>query len=625
MSVAHRAADLEREGESVLAVLRAAHLVRLRTTQGRHEVETYHDRIRDAVVRHLSAEELKECHLRLASALLGTGAADPERLATHYLGAGDAENAAEYAAVAAAKASEALAFDHAAELYEFALGLGAAARLDEGGLLIKLGDALANAARGGAAAQAYLSAAKGAGPALAIDLHRRAAQQFLISGHIEDGIGALNTVLAKLGMVLPETSRRSLFSLLLRRAQIRLRGLRFRERDQSEVSAQELLRIDTCWAVGIGMALVDMVRGADFQARHLVLALRAGEPYRVARALAMEAGYVAMGGNRSRPRAERLLRASQGIAERVNEPYAIGLSTLIGGIAAWLDGRWGEGRVLCERAEQILRERCTGVVWEIQMAQLIGLDLLFFLGEVAELSRRLPSLLKEAKERGNLLRATFLRTGYSSHIAWLAADDPEGAVQELEAGFREWTRFDHLQIWARGVRRDIALYSGTGLLVPGRVDAGWRPFAKALDRFAQVGFLRGLDSRARSRLGMAASVAQPRECESLLRGAEAHARTILRERTQWAEPLARLVQAGAATTRGATEQALGLLSAAEAGFARADMALHLAAARRRRGELLGGEAGRDLVAAADAWMSGQGIKNPERMTAMLAPGRWVGA
>jgi serine/threonine protein kinase len=622
VGVAYRAADLEREGESAQAVLRATHLVRTRSTLGRHEIETYHDRIRDTVVGHLTAEALKECHQRLASGLLGTGGVDPELLATHYLGAGDAESAAEYAAAAAAKASEALAFDRAARLYRFALNLGADARLDEEELLVKLGDAQANAGRGAEAALAYLSASKRAGPALAIDLHRRAAQQFLTSGHIEEGIGALDTVLAKLGMGLPETPRRSILSLLVRRAQIRLRGLRFRERDESEVSAQELLRIDTCWAVGIGLALVDMVRGADFQARHLVIALRAGEPYRVARALAMEAGYVAMRGNRSRPRAERLLEASRGIAERVNEPYAIALSTLMGGLAAWLDGRWRDGRVLCDRGEEMLRERCTGVVWEILLAQLIGLDLLFFLGDVAELSRRLPSLLKDAKQRGNLLRATFLRIGYSSHVAWLAADDSEGAVQELEGGLREWTRFDHMQIWARGARRDIALYSGTSLAIPDPVTEGWRPFARALDRFAQVGFIRGLDSRARCRLGMAGSNPNPREAQSLLKGAEAHARVILREKTLWGDPLAHLIRAGAASTRGETERALGLLESAEAGFAAADMALHLAATRRRRGELLGGDAGRDLVDAADTWMSGQAIKNPERMTAVLAPGRW---
>jgi hypothetical protein len=52
------------------------------------------------------------------------------------------------------------------------------------------------------------------------------------------------------------------------------------------------------------------------------------------------------------------------------------------------------------------------------------------------------------------------------------------------------------------------------------------------------------------------------------------------------------------------------------------MALHAATARRRRGELVGGDAGRDLVGAADAWMAGQSIKAPQRMAAVLAPGRW---
>jgi serine/threonine protein kinase len=623
LGVAYRAADLEAQGDSVLAVLRASRLVRTRSTLGRQEIEPYHDRIRNAVVAQVSEESLKEFHHRLASALLATGRADPEMLATHYLGAGDVESAAEHAAMAAANASETLAFDRAAGLYRFALNLTVRATPEQTRLEILLGDALKNAGRGADAAQAYLSAGKAAGPALAIDLHRRAAQQLFVSGHIEDAVRTMNFVLAKLDMKLPDTHYKALLSLLFRRAQIRVRGLRFRERDETGISGQELLRIDTCWAVGVGLAMLDMVRGADFQSRHLVLALRSGEPYRVARALAMEAAYVSFGGSRSRQRTDRLVRASRALAERVNHPYAIGLATLTAGNAAWLDGRWREARAQCERAEQILRERCTGVDWEILIAQVFGFSSMFFLGEVAALSQRLPSLLEEAEGRGNLLRATFLRIGFCAHVAWLAVDDPGRASQELDTGLSGWRprRFDYLQLWLRSARTDIALYSGEVPSVSERVGRPWRAFARLLSRFVQTGFIRGLDTRARRRLAAAAH-SSPGERDVLLRGTEDHARAILREQTRWGDPLALLLRAGAAATRGEAERALTFLESAEAGFVAADMALHAAVARRRRGELSGGDTGHGLVAAADAWMGTQGIKSPQRMTAMLAPGRW---
>jgi serine/threonine protein kinase len=624
VGVAYRAAEIEGDGEAVLGVLRAAHLVRTRSAVGRAEVETYHDRIRDAVSAHLSPEALRECHLRLVSAVLAGGRGDPETLARHYLAAGDPDSAAEYAGVAAGNAAEALAFDRAAGLYRFALQLGVRAPAERAKLEVKLGDALANAGRGAEAAQAYLSAAMGVGPVLAVELHRRAAWQFYVSGHMEDGARVLRGVLAQLDMKLPETTRVALFSLVFRRAQIRLRGLHFRERHESEVSGRDLLRIDTCWAVGVGVATLDMVRGADFQARHLLLALRAGEPYRVARALAMEAAYVAMGGNRSRKRTRRLLEASHALAQRVGQPYAIGLATLTAGIAAWLDGRWRDARALSERAEETFRDRCTGVDWEILIAQLFDIASLFFLGEVAALSKRLPVLLEEAEGRGSLLRATFLRIGFFSHVAWLAADAPDAARRELDTGLSGWRRgrFDYLNLWVRGARVDIALYCGERPAVADRVEQPLRRFARALDRFVQAGYIRGLDTRARRRVAMAAASTDARDAGALLAGAERHARAILRQETRWGDALALLAQAAVAATRGETERARAGLETAEAGFAAADMSLHATAARRRRGELTGGDAGRGLVASADAWMRGQGIKNPERMTAMLAPGRW---
>jgi tetratricopeptide (TPR) repeat protein len=626
LGVAYRAADLEREGDDVQAVLRAAHLVRTRSTLGRHEIETYHDRIRDAVVARLPPESLKESHRRLASALFAAGGADPESLARHHLGAGDAETAAEYTAAAAAKASEALAFDRAAGLYRFALGLGVGTRPERAKLEVHLGDALANAGRGAEAAEIYLKAAEQAAPARASDLHRRAAQQLFISGHIDSAESALSAVLTRLDMKLPATHRKALFSLVLRRAQVRLRGLRFKERDETEISAQDLLRIDTYWALAVGMAIVDMVRGADFQVRHLILALRAGEPYRVARALALEVAYVAMAGSRSHERTARLTRESQALAQHVNRPYAVGLATLTAGNAAWLNGKWREAREQCERAETILRERCTGVDWEVLTAQLFGLASMFFLGEVGALSERLRSLLDEAEGRGSRLRATFLRTGFCSHVAWLAADDPDGARHELEGGLAGWRRrrFDYLHLWVRAARTDIALYSGEPLVVPESVGTAWRAAARTLDRFVQSGFIRGLDTRARRRLAAAAQTADPLARAALVAGAERHARAVLRQRTRWGDPLAHLLRAGVAATRGRGKDAVGLLESAEAGLAAADMALHAAVARRRRGELLAGDTGYALVETADAWMRGQGIRNPARMASMLAPGAWTG-
>jgi hypothetical protein len=50
------------------------------------------------------------------------------------------------------------------------------------------------------------------------------------------------------------------------------------------------------------------------------------------------------------------------------------------------------------------------------------------------------------------------------------------------------------------------------------------------------------------------------------------------------------------------------------------LALFAESARRRRGQLAGGPAGDDLVSQSEAWMAGQGIRNPARMAAMCTPG-----
>jgi hypothetical protein len=220
--------------------------------------------------------------------------------------------------------------------------------------------------------------------------------------------------------------------------------------------------------------------------------------------------------------------------------------------------------------------------------------------------------------------ATHLRVGYFSHAAWLAADDPGTARQEIAdaLSMRSENVFDFSQIWLRGARRDIALYTGEGLEAAAPIEKGWRPAARALDRFAQAGLILSLFSRARRRVALAAAAATQAAGAPHLDQAERHARDLAAQHTPWGDAFALLVQAGASATRGRRERAVTEVAEAAARLAAIDMALFAAAARRAHGELLGGEAGRALVAEADAWMAAQSIRRPDRMARMLVPGAW---
>ena len=106
-----------------LASLRSARLIRCIGQTQQDEIETYHDRIRETVVAHLSPDALRWHHERLALVLATAGPVDPEVLAGHLRGAGDFARACEYYSRGADQASAALAFDHAARLYRVALEL----------------------------------------------------------------------------------------------------------------------------------------------------------------------------------------------------------------------------------------------------------------------------------------------------------------------------------------------------------------------------------------------------------------------------------------------------------------------------------------------------------------------
>src|SRR5581483_1020327 len=319
----------------------------VRSSGTEYGVEVYHDRIGETLASLLDEGERKQIHRRLAQAIEARGLDDPESLYQDYLGAGETDRAALHAEAAAKKAATALAFDRAALYFRRAIELKPEApSLVE--LKIGLGDALANAGRPAEAADEFLDAAKLTSSRRALELRQRAGAQLLMGGHIDEGLEVFRIVLERVGLKLARGPKRALLSLVLRRLWIRLRGFRFTERDAASMPETDLLRIDTCWAVAAGLGVVDLIRGADFQSLHLLLALRAGEISRVARAMAFEVSQAAARGGPEREHVARLMEKTEELAQRAGNPHARGLAIWARGLSAYLLGNWKQAAELCE-------------------------------------------------------------------------------------------------------------------------------------------------------------------------------------------------------------------------------------------------------------------------------------
>ena len=608
----YEAAGLAGDERPLVAMLRSGHLLRHSGSASR--IEMYHERLRETLANQLSPDETRRIHGLLVRTLTARGVDDPEALFEHCRGAGDHEGASRQAVRAAIKAHAVLAFDRAAFFYRRALeltpGAPAANEWNHG-----LAEALTNAGRSPEAGDVYLEAATGVGGWQRVDLQRRAAEQFLIGGHIDRGMGVIGTVLRSLRMPLAPNPMRALASLAWRRARIRRRGLAFVARAADQIPEDHLLRIDTCWSVTTGLVMVDNIRAAEFNTRHLLLALEAGEPYRAARALALEAAFLTSGGPGGEAAAECAARAAR-LATQSDNPHAAALSALTAGMSAFLLGEWRKASRLCERALDGLRE-CPGAVWEKNCAESFRLYALLFQGQIGEVSRRLPGLLTAARDRGNRYFETELCT--RMNVVWLAAEEPDEGLRQASAAMAGWSHEGfHRQHYSHALARiQTELYRGNA-------EAAWHHVARHRTAFEctpllRVRYLRIETSYLRARAALLNAV-RGREVARFVSIARKDGRRIGRFGMGWSDAIAMLLGAAEASLEHRRDDARAILAAAVVAFERADMTFHAAVARRRLGQLQGGEPGRSLVDEADAWMNSQGIRSPARMARLIAPG-----
>jgi len=605
----------------ILQLLRKAHLLRTGGSGDAAVTDTYHDRVRETVLARTAPERLRELHAALADALAASGSADAELLFTHLDGAGREEAAGEAAIAAAAQSAETLAFGRAAELYRRALELRPVTGMEAMRLQGALGDALANDGRGPEAGTAFLAAAEHLGDddeLGALELRRRAAEQFLFSGRLETGLEVLRSVLGALGMKMAATPRSKLMSIVWQMVRLRVRGLKFKERAEDEVAPRDLLAIDTARTVTVGLHLVDPLTAADFQKRQLLRALDAGEPFRIVRALAAAAGAAAFEGRKGADEAHRLARTSLELSDRIQRPTAQGIARYGAGFASFLMTEWDRAYAYCDEAVRIFQERCERVASDLSRAKQLRAGCLLYLGRIGELQSNVDQLLALAQERGDNYGGTFCRSRLGP-LAWLAAGDPERATREIEVAERGWTMEGFLMqhYYFLEARTMIDLYRGAGRSAWERVEGRWPRVRGSLVLRAQLGRSELFTSRVRAALAAAHAGTDP---DRLLSLSEKDARRILREGNPFTGGLARVLLAGVESMRGRSEEAVVQLRGAITDFTAAGMPMHVAVARLRLGTLIAGDEGARLVAEANTWMDSEGVVDPKKFAAMLAPG-----
>ncbi|HEY6098880.1 MAG TPA: hypothetical protein VIW03_05595, partial [Anaeromyxobacter sp.] len=469
------------------------------------------------------------------------------------------------------------------------------------------------AGRGVEAARAFLDAAELSGTVARAELRRRAAEQLVFAGRVDEGRALAIEGLRDAGFVPPRTPRRALASLLVRRCLLRVRGLSFRERSEAEVPPARLAMLDHLFAINRGLSMADVIRGADLAARYLLLAIATGEQRRFARGLVLEASHAASVAPGSH-RVERLLDRLDALDRRFGDPDLHAHVLLVRGIAAYCAGNWKSSFEYCEASERIFRESCTGVVWEIWTMRCFANFALSYLGRWAELSRRVAAHVVEARERGSAygLVSTGLPFGMTS---WLARGEVAAARSlSAEAGAAWCVRGFHLQhLWLLEAGVCLDLYEGRTAVAWRAIQDAWGQLERSMLLRIPVVRAQILHLRAGCALEAALRERTPDARRAALRDAAGAVRRLGRVTAPLAAGLSDLIRAALAAQRGDCEAAARLAARAAEDLDRRQMAGYAAAARRRLASLRG-------HAPPEPFVTGEPVVDPDAMTRLLAPG-----
>jgi hypothetical protein len=322
-----------------------------------------------------------------------------------------------------------------------------------------------------------------------------------------------------------------------------------------------------------------------------------------------------------RERAERLIRCAERAALEDGTPTAhwyIGLGRT--GMSFILDNDFARAYRDALALENDWYAAGHGPGWETDVAMHFSLASQQMLGNLHELSRRVTTLVQNAKRTGDLFQEVTLRVRFA--VRHLVDDKPAEAREDVLDALAAWLpgtdAFGNQRAWALWSRTRIALYQGT--LDPD-LDTEWQRMLRSLVGrvpLMQAEYLHAYGTYLLARAYDAKRRGSPsRHAEFCARAARV-AEQVGRLSFPAAPSAYHTLRAGIALARG-SHDAIDLMKVALDQTIECGVLVYAAFLKRRLGEAIGGDDGATLVSQADALSMRSGGVVPERGAELAIP------
>jgi len=441
-----------------------------------------------------------------------------------------------------------------------------------------------------------------------VSLH--AAQWLLASGEVDAGLQLAGEVLRPLGVRLPTTRIGRMVAFVEARARSRqpVPTLEPVSSDPSERRAAE-----ASWNLGLRIASMDLLQGAHLLSHHLDLAARGGAAGAYGRGLAVEAVMRSVLGTHE---PEALIRRAEELVQESGDRRSQGGLLLARAMTHVFAGAFGRALEACDRADPYFAVSGSEGVQDAILLQGLRQMALYWTGRLDELRRVYLRGADLHRSRGD----RFARVHLTTQFGWLApllVDDLQRAQTLLAEADEVWSTGGY-----QTQRLTLTLARVNALLYAGQVEEAAAMVASEHRAIQRSGLLLVAAHRLRwnglhCRVLMASIEAGGSDPRA---GRDLHRRLKMKrwQGVVWAGGIRRVLLGRLQAASGDTEGAIATLLEAEEELGSHGLEGIRQSARWRRGHLMGGERGEELVQDAERFFSGQGCVRAARWAQWIA-------